>query len=105
MNPKKQIGQRIRELRKKRGLTQEKAATMAGITGKHLSSIELGKENPTLNTLINLSAVLEVELWELLNYGHELSIKELQREVSAYFKTSKYEDLRLVLKFINTISN
>lgn len=105
MNTKRLIGLRIKELRRKRGLTQEEVAAQADITAKHLSSIELGKENPTLDTFLKLSSVLKVELWELLNYGHEIKRKELQAKLTTRLKSLKEEELKLVYKFMNTIGD
>ncbi len=110
MSVKKQIGIRIKELRKMRGHSQEELAALADITAKHLSNMELGKENPTLDTFLKLASAFNVELWELLNYGHGLQRKELQSEINGILKTSKDDDLRLIMKFIkmkfiNTIEN
>jgi transcriptional regulator with XRE-family HTH domain len=60
------IGARIAELRAQKGMTQEHLAGEMGISPKYLSSIERGKENPTLNTIIALSEALNVDLGEIL---------------------------------------
>ncbi len=103
MDIRKKIGLRIRELRVKKRFSQEKLAEEAKITGKHVSSIELGKENPTLDTFVRISSALDVELWELLNYGHELTGEALQKKILRTLKTMKEEDSRLILKFMNTL--
>jgi transcriptional regulator with XRE-family HTH domain len=103
MEPKRQIGLRIKELRQAMGLSQEEVARRADVAASHLSSIELGKENSKIDTLLKLSKALNVELWELLNYGHELSVKELQRKVNQQVKNAKEEDLRLFSKILNAI--
>jgi DNA-binding XRE family transcriptional regulator len=51
---KQMIGARIKEIRTKKGITQEQLSERMEINPKYLSSIERGKENPTLNTLIKL---------------------------------------------------
>jgi transcriptional regulator with XRE-family HTH domain len=104
MEPKKLIGLRIKELRQAMGLSQEEVARRADIASSHLSSIELGKENSKIETLFRLSKALNVELWELLNYGHELSVKDLQRKVNQQVKDAKEEDLRLFSKILNAIT-
>lgn len=45
-NIKSLLGKRIKEIRKKRGLTQEKLAELAGIETPSLSNIENGKNYP-----------------------------------------------------------
>ena len=46
-----QVGNRIRALRKQRGLSQEKLALKAGIDRTYLAGIETGKRNATLLSL------------------------------------------------------
>jgi len=48
MDVKQMIGSRIKEIRTKKGFTQEQLAEKIDISPKYLSSIERGKENPTL---------------------------------------------------------
>lgn len=98
------LGLRIRSLRKKQALKQEGLATKANITAKYLSDIELGKENPTFDVLVKLSAALKIEPCELLNFGHELSKAELKEQLISFARTSSEEDLRLTVKFTQTIS-
>jgi len=50
------IGERLRALRKARGLTQDEAAARAGLARSTISEAENG-ENPTLHTVIRLLRV------------------------------------------------
>jgi XRE family aerobic/anaerobic benzoate catabolism transcriptional regulator len=52
------FGQRVRELRTKRRLTQRALAEAAGIPQTHVSAIELGVMLPSLITVIRLSIAL-----------------------------------------------
>ena len=60
MDLKEMIGSRIREIRNKKGITQDQLAERVGISSKYLSSIERGKENPTLSTILKLAQSLDV---------------------------------------------
>ena len=64
MNLKKMIGARIQKLRKQKGLTQDELSEKVNISSKYLSSIERGKENPTLNTFISIADELSVDIEE-----------------------------------------
>lgn len=57
---------RIREVRKRAGLTQEELAARSGLTQSHLSRLELGKYVPTLTTLERLARALKVPVSDLL---------------------------------------
>ncbi len=60
------IGQRIRKIRKARGLSQEKLAEKVGISTTHMSHIETANTKMSLPTFVELASVLEVRTDELL---------------------------------------
>jgi transcriptional regulator with XRE-family HTH domain len=57
---KEMIGSRIQEIRNKKGIFQEQLSEKAGMNPKYLSSIERGKENPTLKTILKLAQSLDI---------------------------------------------
>lgn len=59
------VGERIREARKKAGLTQEKLGNLAGIAGPTIRRYELGLLNPKLETLEKIAKALGVSVWGL----------------------------------------
>jgi len=61
------IGERIRKLRKARGLSQERLAERAGIDRSHMGFIEQGRRQPTIATLHKLTKTLNVSLSELFH--------------------------------------
>lgn len=63
----KKLGERIKKLRKEKGLTQEKLAELAKVDPKSIIEIENGKRNPTLRTLNKVSLALKVPLENLLH--------------------------------------
>ena len=54
------IGSRIRAYRKKTGLTLNQLAKTTGIAASNLSSIELNKSSPTLNTLVRIARAFDM---------------------------------------------
>jgi transcriptional regulator with XRE-family HTH domain len=59
------MGMRIKELRKKRGLTGEQLADMVGITKGYVSEIETGKKTPGAGLVLRLADALKAEVFEL----------------------------------------
>ncbi|RJQ53117.1 MAG: XRE family transcriptional regulator [Nitrospiraceae bacterium] len=104
MKTKELIGKRIQELRKRSGLSQEKVAEKADINPHYLSRIECGKENPTLDMLIKLSNALEIEMWEMFDFGHVTEKKILKESLQTFLKTADEPTLRLALKIIRAIT-
>jgi len=62
------LAENLRRFRKAKGLTQEKLARLADLTNNTIIKIESGKnQNPTLDTLKNISKALGVSVDELIN--------------------------------------
>lgn len=51
MNLKQELGEKIKRIRKNRGLTQEQLAELIDISSRNLSNIELGQNFPKAETL------------------------------------------------------
>jgi transcriptional regulator with XRE-family HTH domain len=62
----KKLGARIVNLRKKKGMSQNKLALDIDWERNNLSKIENGQNNVTIDTLIKISKALDVTLSELL---------------------------------------
>lgn len=59
------IGNRIRELRKETGLSQEKFAAKIGMDRTYFASVELGKRNISIVNLEKIAVGLDISLAEL----------------------------------------
>ena len=68
----KQIGKRIRYIRKEKGLTQERLAELTGLHPTSISEIERGKVNGFICNYFNLAAVLNVSLADLVEPSTDL---------------------------------
>lgn len=64
----KNFGQRVVELRKKQGLTQEELADKAEIERSYMGAIERGERNPTLVKIFQLSKALEIEVSKIFEF-------------------------------------
>ena len=61
------LGERIKELRKKNGLTQAKLALMINVEQSYLSKLELGSRNPSLSLLEKIADAYGITLSELFD--------------------------------------
>ncbi|MGN0708123.1 MAG: helix-turn-helix domain-containing protein [Faecalibacterium sp.] len=59
------IGEKIRLVRKERGLTQKELGERSGIAEPTIRRYELGKLNPKIETLMKIASALGVTVWEL----------------------------------------
>lgn len=62
----RRFGRRVKALRRELGLTQERAAELAGLDARHLQAIEAGESNVTMATLHGLAKILGVSLAGLM---------------------------------------
>jgi transcriptional regulator with XRE-family HTH domain len=63
--PQPALGEAIRQLRRRRGATQDSLAESADLTAATLSLIERGRANPTWDTVKKLAAALGVSMAEV----------------------------------------
>lgn len=61
-----EIGKRIRQFRKKKGMTLQELAEKSGFTKSYISKIENSEKAPPVSTLILLAKTLQVRLSELI---------------------------------------
>jgi len=103
MDLKQMIGARIKEIRTKKGITQEQLSERMEINPKYLSSIERGKENPTLSTLIRLSESLGVDLSEIFRFIQIEDPAERKSLIISLLDESDNEQLKLIFKILSAI--
>jgi len=60
------FGARLREVRLKRGLSQQELAERVGIPQPHVSAMESGVKFPNLLTVLRLAVALECKVTELV---------------------------------------
>ncbi len=58
------FGQRVRELRKARGFSQEELAERSGLHRTYVGGIERGERNPSLLNIGHIAQALEVNIRE-----------------------------------------
>jgi transcriptional regulator with XRE-family HTH domain len=70
--PQPALGKAIRQLREKRGATQEAVAHDAGITTATLGVIERGLSNPTWATIKSIAAALGVSMVDVAKITEQI---------------------------------
>jgi len=66
MHSSKKLGENLRKLRLKKGLSQGNLAKELNVDRAYISNIENGRMNPTLSTLEKISKALGISSSELL---------------------------------------
>jgi transcriptional regulator with XRE-family HTH domain len=77
------LGARIKELRKRAGISQEELASRAGMHWTYLSDLERGRQTPTLDMVNRLARGLDVTLAEFfapLDQRYRLRFRKRRRD-------------------------
>lgn len=61
----KKFGDRLKELRQAKGMTQEDLAGEVGVDRSYMGFLERGEKNPTLKRLVDIAKAFEISLSEL----------------------------------------
>ncbi len=81
VNVKKLLGNRIKEIRKERKITQEKLAELIDIEPNNVSKIENGKNYPSAENLAKIAQALNTEIHELFIFNQHKPIEEIKSYV------------------------
>ena len=98
---KELLGKRIKEIRKKKGFTQEQLAEKIGIGTANISYIETGKFAPTIENFEKIAKVLEVEPFELYMFSQKSS-EAIKKELFQALDNDE-ELLNIMYKFYLSI--
>ena len=103
MDRKTLVGQRIRKLRRLRGLSQEALADRAATSAKYLSRIEIGNENPTIDLLFRLADSLNVEPYEMLYFENGEIVRQLRTRAEKLIDEVPDEDIARVVGLLEAV--
>ncbi|WP_113674535.1 helix-turn-helix domain-containing protein [Vallitalea guaymasensis] len=75
---------RLKELRKERGLTQKKLGESCGIDEANLRKYESGRQKPKIETIDKIASALEVSTFRLMGLDlSTISTSELLKELES----------------------
>ena len=94
------IGLRIKEIRKRRGITQAQLAEMTDLSVPYVSYIENGKKKISLETLIRTCNALEVTLDDLLAGTQTSNRMDYQTDIGLLLRDCSTEERRFLFEVI-----
>ena len=102
---KKLLGLRIKQLRKKLGLTQFALGEKIDIDQRQVAHIEGGNSFPSLKTLKKFTDVFDCQIKELFEFEYVEPNTNIKEELIKKISQSKNKDLHLYKQILNVISN
>lgn len=98
------VGDRIRAIRKAKGLTQQQLAELSGLDDAYIGSVERGERNFSIDTLDKIVLGLNISAYELLYNHNEKEINAVRQEaidqyitIISEFNTKQLESVRIIV--------
>jgi transcriptional regulator with XRE-family HTH domain len=100
------VGQRIRDIRKQRGLSQEQLGEIAEVHYSYIGKIERAEKNVTVANLEKIASALGVSFFDLFLFGKYIRPEQTEKDIllnQLYLRLSsmKARELRKVQFLLN----
>lgn len=98
-----EIGQRIRKIRKARGLSQEQLAAMIGISTTHMSHIETANTKLSLQVFADIANALSVQTDALLHDQQQETVTSMTNEIVTVMETCNARQARIITEIVKSM--
>ena len=101
----KAIGDRLRDLRKKKGLSQEELGWKSKLHYTYIGAIERGEKNVSLSTLSKIAKGLGISVMEIFNVSIDLKDPDkLKASIFKEIEKSDPEILKVALDLVKELN-
>ncbi len=107
MNVKKELGQKIKRLRQKEGLTQEQFSEKLNIATRTLAGIEIGESFVSAQTIENILNYANITLEDFFITSHLRPTEDLLSDIYGYLDGIKdnREKIESIYKVVKALAN
>ena len=98
-----EIGQRIRKIRKARGLSQEQLAEKVGISTTHMSHIETANTKLSLPVFVDIAEALEIQTDALLYDTPRESISTSIEDIARTLNGCNAKQARIIADMVKSM--
>ena len=99
-NKRRLIGKKIKEIRKKTNLTQDKFSEQIGIEPQSLSNIENGKSFPSMQTVLNIMEKFHTTPQEFFDYEYLKGEEQLESEIIGIIQKQPYDNKKIIYRLV-----
>src|SRR5262245_3875661 len=104
---RKFLGERLRALRKQRGLSQERLGERSSLSGKFIGEVERGEKSISIDSLYHVSVALEIPLRELTDVRADrqatVPTEEAEKIFALVSGRRRPEDVRKAYKVLQAL--
>lgn len=99
------IGEKIKEIRKKKKISQEKLAELTEMNFRTISRIETSRNIPNLETLEKIASTLDVNISDFFDSTASKSRENMIKEIEVIINNLTNKDLRNLYKILHDLYN
>ena len=99
----KQIGNRIKEIRKKNNLTQSELAEKINVDSKYISRLETGNSTPSIATIIKLGEALETDISKFFIIETTIKKQKMIKLINSKLNKVGVKELKVIYDVISLI--
>jgi XRE family transcriptional regulator, aerobic/anaerobic benzoate catabolism transcriptional regulator len=99
------LGEEVRKLRQRRGITLKRLAQLSGLSDRFLIEVEKGKANPSVTSLVSLADALQTSLTDLLPGDSEIKTQNSStsvKQVMALLRNRPDEQISRILSCLSS---
>ena len=104
MNKKKLLGQRIKELRRAKKITQEELAELINVEPASISNIECGRNYPNFTTLEKTLEVLGSNFLEVFDFEHFDNKDTLKNKLIDFINHASEKEIAFLYKTVVSLN-
>ncbi len=98
-----EFGNKVRELRKSKGLSQEKLAEKAGLHYTYIGAVERGEKNISLQNVEKIAHALGVDITKLFTFIRQTRKNYLFKEIVNLLSSRRPKELEVVSRVVNAL--
>ena len=98
-----EVGQRIRRIRKAKGMSQEFLADKVGISITHMSHIETANTKLSLTVFIAIADALDVSCDALLYDYPKETIDQVSQDIAAVLESCTVNQSRMIAEIVKAV--
>ncbi len=98
------LGKRIRSLRERYKISQERLSEEAGLSSKYLGEVERGLGNISIDKLNKIARALGVSLTSIVECEQEKPKNDLIKEVCELLPKLKEHDVQIIYKLVKSFT-
>lgn len=101
----KDLGKRIKEIRKRKNFTQEELAWKVGVSPNFIGLIERGEKRPSIETLFKIIDALGISISTFFDdFKYQIEEEDvLIKKISSYLKEGTEKEKKIIYQIVKSI--